>query len=53
MALCHSAVITVKETFSGCSGDYIQDYSVKKKDTCIIGHTIAKEINHLVRPRYE
>lgn len=58
MALCHSVDTTLKETLSGSSVDYIQDcyfnlnLKFKNKDTCIIGHTIAKDINHLTRLRY-
>lgn len=58
MALCHSVDTTLKETLSGSSVDYIQDcyfnlnLKFKRKNICIIGHMIAKDIDYLIRLRY-
>lgn len=58
MALCRSVDTTLKETLSGSSVDYIQDcyfnlnLKFKRKNICIIGYIIAKDINYLIRLRY-
>ena len=63
MALGHSVATPLKETLGlGVTGrwqDYVQNYyfnlnsKIKKEDACIIGHTISREKNCLIRPRYE